>query len=144
MNKFLIYFFEQPEMNTINERIRLLMSDLGYNNNSFAKALGVNPTVTFNITGGRENNPSYEFLQKLMFTFDNINPTWLLKGEGEMHIDGSKTPKKDKKSDDPVEGADKYKNFDHMMTIDILKDQLKISNEANKDLLIILKNFSAK
>lgn len=131
-------------MDTINERIKLVMSDLGYNNNSFAKALGVNPTVTFNITGGRENNPSYEFLQKLIFTFDNINPTWLLKGEGEMHIDSSNTPKKDKKNDTSVVVSEKPKSYDHMMTIDILKDQLKISNEANKDLLIILKNFSAK
>lgn len=131
-------------MDTINERIKLVMSDLGYNNNSFAKALGVNPTVTFNITGGRENNPSYEFLQKLIFTFDNINPTWLLKGEGDMHIDSSNTPKKDKKNDTSVAASEKPKSYDHMMTIDILKDQLKISNEANKDLLIILKNFSSK
>lgn len=129
---------------TINERIKLIMNALGYNNNTFAKALGVNPTVTFNITGGRESNPSYDFLQKLMFTFDNINPAWLLKGEGEMYIDKKIVHTKDKANDIKVESVVNHINSDQMMSIDILKDQLKVSNETNKDLLIILKNFSSK
>lgn len=110
------------------------MRILGHNNNSFAKALGVNPTVTFNIIGGRGNNPSFEFLEKLLFTFDNINPTWLLKGEGEMFMDKSKVAESVKN--------DLATNADQLIAIDLLKEQLKASNETNKDLLIILKNFS--
>lgn len=121
-------------MESINERIRLLMRILGHNNNSFAKALGVNPTVTFNIIGGRGNNPSFEFLEKLLFTFDNINPAWLLKGEGEMFMDKSKVAESVKN--------DLATNADQLIAIDLLKEQLKASNETNKDLLIILKNFS--
>lgn len=67
----------------INSRIDLLISQLGLNKNSFSNAIGVNPTVIHNIVKGR-NAPSYDLLSKIILSFGNINPTWLLTGEGEM------------------------------------------------------------
>ncbi len=45
--------------------------------------MGVSPAVIAAIISGR-NNPSYDFLVRLVKTFDWINPEWLLIGEGNM------------------------------------------------------------
>lgn len=66
---------------TINNRIELIVNELNLNNNSFAVKLGVNPTITHNIIKGR-NAPSYDLLNKISLTFDNINADWLLTGKG--------------------------------------------------------------
>lgn len=111
---------------TINERIELIIKELGLNNNSFAKKLNVSRTVTFNITGGRNTKPSYDLLEKILFAFDNINAEWLLRGNGEMFASKS----------DP--------QTDYTQTIELLKDQLKKSNAMNEKLLKIIENSLAK
>lgn len=68
---------------TINNRIDLIIKQFGLNKNSFSTKIGVNPTVIHNIIKGR-NAPSFELLNKIVLTFDNINPEWLLTGEGPM------------------------------------------------------------
>lgn len=74
---------------TINERIQQVIKHLGLNNNSFSKQIDVNPTVIHNIIKGR-NAPSYDILNRICLSFDNINPTWLLTGNGEMLVGGKK------------------------------------------------------
>lgn len=69
---------------TIQRRLSLLIKALRLNNNTFAAKLEVNPSVTFNVIEGRKSNPSYELLEKIAFTFVNVNLYWLLKGEGEI------------------------------------------------------------
>ena len=66
---------------TINERIAIIIKELGLNNNSFSKIIGVNPTIIHNIIKGR-NKPSFDLMQKIISSFDNINIDYLLKGEG--------------------------------------------------------------
>lgn len=74
---------------TINERIQQIIKHLELNNNSFSKQIEVNPTVIHNIIKGR-NAPSYDILNKISLSFDNIYPTWLLTGKGEMLVGGKK------------------------------------------------------
>ena len=74
---------------TINERIVLLISELRMNNNSFSNKISVSPTVIHNIIKGR-NAPSYEVIQKIALTFDNINIAWLILGNGEMFLSEEK------------------------------------------------------
>lgn len=130
------FFFIIFCMDSINERIKLLMNELGLNNNSFAKALGVSPTVTFNIMGGRENKPSYDFIKKLLFTFENTSPEWLIKGDGEMFSNYQVIT-----SGKVVDESEKQ---ECSVTIESLKERLKISTDTNVDLLQILKNMSER
>lgn len=111
---------------TINERIMLIIKELELNNNSFAKKLNVSPTVTFNVVGGRYTKPSYELLEKIILTFDNISTEWLLRERGEMFIRNS------------------TQNCDSSQTIELLKGQLKEVNEINKRLLDIIHSTVAK
>lgn len=45
--------------------------------------IGVNSTVIHNIVKGR-NAPSYDVLQKILSSFDNISADWLITEKGEM------------------------------------------------------------
>lgn len=68
---------------TINNRIELIINSLELNNNSFSMRIGVNSTVIHNIVKGR-NAPSYDVLQKILSSFDNISADWLITEKGEM------------------------------------------------------------
>lgn len=110
---------------SINERLRLVVSALGLNNNSLARKLNVSPTVTYNVLGGRLTKPSYELLEKIVFTFDNINTEWLLKEKGEMFIDVTK-----EKS--------------NSQNISIVEEQLREMTQMNRELVNIIGIYAKK
>ncbi|MEG1794745.1 MAG: hypothetical protein RSF94_02540 [Rikenellaceae bacterium] len=131
---------------TINERISLLIKLLGLNNNSFAKALGVNPTVTFNVISGRNTKPSYDLLEKIVFTYDNINTEWLLKEIGEVFTDTHKKfdLQEAKSSRNDIKKAASSKNEDTAEINFFLKSQLSEMTQMNRDLTTIVLNLTSK
>lgn len=54
------------------------------NKRAFAHLVGVTPTVIENIVGKRQGKPGYNLLEKISFAIENLNPNWLLTGEGSM------------------------------------------------------------
>ncbi|MDR1258397.1 MAG: hypothetical protein LBK65_03825 [Tannerellaceae bacterium] len=69
---------------TINEKFKIIADTLySGNKRAFSIAIGISPSVIENVMGTRKGNPSYEVLQKICANA-NINPGWLLAGEGEM------------------------------------------------------------
>ena len=70
---------------TINNRIDLIIKELGFNNNSFSGIVGTNPTVIHNIIKGR-NAPGFELLSKIALSFGKINMNWLITGKGNMYV----------------------------------------------------------
>jgi hypothetical protein len=77
-------------MQTISERIELLIDALDLNINSFSKALGYpNNNVTIGrIVNDKSKKPSLETTEKILRTFPQVNPTWLVIGDGPMFIEG--------------------------------------------------------
>ena len=68
----------------INERFESIIKELyAGNQSSFAKAIGVNPTVIANVVGARRGKPSYDVMERICANA-NISPEWLLTGRGEM------------------------------------------------------------
>lgn len=128
---------------TINERISLLIKLLGLNNNSFAKALEVNPTVTFNVISGRSTKPSYDLLEKIVFTFDNISTEWLLKGKGEVFLSADKKNKLAAQNTDTKKTVPSQNENTEEVT-KILKSQLEEMTKMNRDLTTIVLNLSNK
>lgn len=58
----------------VNQRIKYIIDELGYNKNSFSKALGLSNNVTIgNIVSNRGNKPSFDILEKILQKFDSIN-----------------------------------------------------------------------
>jgi hypothetical protein len=67
---------------TINTRIKMIIKTLGFTVNGFAKTVGVSHPLLFNYT--KERDPSFDFLNKLLNQFPNIDAEWLITGKGEM------------------------------------------------------------
>jgi phage repressor protein C with HTH and peptisase S24 domain len=80
-------------MNSINSRIKSLIDALGVSQNAFAKALNTSGSRVSNITSER-NKPDSDILTEILGVYRNVNPDWLLLGEGEifrtMNISGAK------------------------------------------------------
>lgn len=68
------------EFQTIHYRIETLIKDLNLTNRSFALRIKVDPSVLHNIVSGRMSAPSFQVLEKILLTFDNIDARWLLTG----------------------------------------------------------------
>lgn len=73
-------------MDELNKRIVDLMIKTGHSKSTFAIALGVSLPLITHVTSGR-NKPGVEILQKIVVQFSNINPTWLLTGQGNMETE---------------------------------------------------------
>ena len=74
----------------VNDRILYLIdSQLGGNKKKFAERIGFAPQVVFNIVSGRKSKPSFDVLEAIISSFDEISPEWLLTGKGAMLRDQS-------------------------------------------------------
>ena len=75
-------------MELIAQRIEKLIKALGYNKNSFSKAIGLNNNVTIGRIVKDKREPSYDILRRIIKTFGHrFNVNWLLIGEGSMDLD---------------------------------------------------------
>ncbi|MCF8359255.1 MAG: hypothetical protein K9H26_10880 [Prolixibacteraceae bacterium] len=72
-------------MDTIHDRIKLIISHFKMNNNSFAHKIGLtSSTVINNITGGRMSKPSFDVLSMILSAYKEIDANWLITGNGNM------------------------------------------------------------
>ncbi len=67
----------------MKDRIIQLLNIEGLSASKFADIIGVQRSSMSHILSGR-NNPSLDFIQKIMHAFPRINGDWLLSGDGEM------------------------------------------------------------
>jgi len=74
---------------TINDRVVAILEHEKLTVASFARRLNIGDQTVRSVCVLRRNRPSYEFLSKIIQTFDWVNPKWLLTGEGEMEISPS-------------------------------------------------------
>ena len=70
---------------SVNDRILYLIdSQLSGNKKKFAERIGFAPQVVFNIVSGRKSKPSFDVLEAIISSFDEMSPEWLLTGKGAM------------------------------------------------------------
>lgn len=77
------------EQNTINQRLKFLVDKIGLSSRAFSELIGESPTNTHNYIGARQAEPRASYLTKVLSHFSNINPAWLMLGEGEPFKEGS-------------------------------------------------------
>lgn len=70
----------------ISERFTTIIDVLGMNNNSFALSLGKSPSNIKPIIDGKIK-PGWDMLELIFYKYPHINPTWLMKGEGQIFTD---------------------------------------------------------
>jgi len=76
----------------MKDRIQKIIEDKNLSPSIFADEVGLNRAVVSHILHGR-NKPGLENLQKILSTYPDINPGWLISGIGSMYLDGSGNPK---------------------------------------------------
>ncbi|MDR2011067.1 MAG: helix-turn-helix domain-containing protein [Bacteroidales bacterium] len=68
----------------MKDRIAKIIREEGYTATKFADEIGVQASSISHILSGR-NNPSLDFIIKIVERFRGINPEWLLTGKGYMY-----------------------------------------------------------
>lgn len=71
----------------MKDRIRQLMEQENLTPSKFADMLQINRAIISHILNGR-NNPSLDVIMKIISHRNDINPEWLLTGEGPMYKNG--------------------------------------------------------
>jgi transcriptional regulator with XRE-family HTH domain len=68
----------------MRERLLKFMTRENLTSARLADELGVQPSSISHILSGR-NNPGYDFMQKILSRYQNLNAEWLILGKGEMY-----------------------------------------------------------
>ncbi|HNW99496.1 MAG TPA: helix-turn-helix transcriptional regulator [Bacteroidales bacterium] len=68
----------------MNERIQLILKTKNISASKFADEIGVQRSSISHIISGR-NNPSLDFIQKIIKRFPDINYDWLIFGKGSIY-----------------------------------------------------------
>lgn len=68
----------------MKDRLQILINSEQLSSSKFADRIGVQRSSISHILSGR-NNPSMDFIQKVLKAFPHINSDWLLMGKGEMY-----------------------------------------------------------
>ena len=76
----------------MKNRIQNIIEDKKLSPSNFADEVGLNRAVVSHILHGR-NKPGLENLQRILAAYPDINPGWLISGNGTMYVDGSGDPK---------------------------------------------------
>ena len=72
-------------------RINLILQAKNITARQFAEEIGIQPSGMSHILGGR-NNPSLDFVAKVLRRYPEIDANWLLLGRGEMYASGAPAP----------------------------------------------------
>jgi hypothetical protein len=79
------------EQTSINQRLKILIKALGMPISAFSRALDVPEATTRNYTN-RGSTPGHDYLERITSQFEQVNPTWLLTGHGEMLLNQTAEP----------------------------------------------------
>ena len=101
----------------MNERIQLILKTKNISASKFADEIGVQRSSISHIISGR-NNPSLDFIQKILKRFPDINSTWILTGKGSMYLEP-----------DLFSDVDEHKNENIQINNDIIDSPEDIINE---------------
>jgi len=94
---------------TINDRIVAIIEHENLTVASFARKLSIGDQTVRSVCVLRRNKPSFEFLSKIIQTFEWLNPKWLLIGEGDMEA-----------PTEPLSDASELKSISHNLS-DLIK-----------------------
>ncbi len=68
----------------MKERLQKILTEKGLSAAKFAEILQIQRSNVSHVLSGR-NNPGYEFIKKIMEHYPDINPEWLILGNGSMY-----------------------------------------------------------
>lgn len=131
---------------TINERIGFILKEKNLTANEFAAKLEVRSSNISHIITGR-NKPSFDFLEKLISVFPELNTLWLIKGEGDIYISDNKEEEtenveEDTKPEVVVHGLNRETNISMQTNLFGELEELERPNPKLKKTTFLSKNAS--
>ena len=118
-----IFNFLSKLMDTLIDRIKMIIEAKGYSPRAFAIAIGFNYSTLKNYLTGRRSTIDSELIEKALTSFDDISAEWLLRGKGDILIQKEET--------EP--GMDKLKSI--VYTIANLQDEINEKTMLTQRLL---------
>ncbi len=113
----------------MKERIHKILTEKGLSAAKFAEILEIQRSNVSHVLSGR-NNPGYDFIKKIMEHYPDINPEWLILGNGQMY-------KEEKKS--TTDSADQSQRdlftSNNNPFIERKDDNKKTPSDENKDIM---------
>ena len=92
----------------MKERLLKFLNAIHLSSSRFAEEIGIQPSGVSHILSGR-NNPGYDFIVKILKKYPDLNPDWLILGEGEMFRNKSEAP-------DLFDNTDQIENISENVT----------------------------
>lgn len=77
--------FVKPTILVMKDRILLLLKEKNLSATKFADIIDVQRSSISHILSGR-NKPSFDFIEKILNAYPDINAQWLITGRGEMFV----------------------------------------------------------
>lgn len=93
-------------------RINLLLKAKNISARQFAEEIGIQPSGMSHILSGR-NNPSLDFVMKVMTRWPEININWLMFGKGEMYVPQYPTSTEQENTPPPSDNDSQNKNIEY-------------------------------
>lgn len=125
----------------MKDRIILLLKDKGLSAIKFAEIMEVQASSISHITSGR-NKPNFDFIAKLLERFPDVNPDWLILGQGSMYRSSS-VPTPVQESDHDLFSTP-LKEINHSSTREKFTTEPLVFNNANKKVERVIIFFSDK
>lgn len=90
----------------MKQRLQILMDKEGLSPVRFAEIVGVQRSSVSHILSGR-NNPSLDFLQKILLAFPEVSSDWLISGKGSVYrvLPAASEEQRRQKTDTPPSAA---------------------------------------
>ena len=114
------------------DRINTLLKAKNVTARQFAEEIGIQPSGMSHILSGR-NNPSLEFIMKVMKRWPEININWLMFGKGEMYVNNNEVIHSagDTAASEPDEVAPRPDEFDLFSQPPVSQASLDSQNRKN-------------
>lgn len=114
------------------DRINTLLKAKNVTARQFAEEIGIQPSGMSHILSGR-NNPSLEFIMKVMKRWPEININWLMFGKGEMYVNNNEVIHSagDTMASEPDEVAPRPDEFDLFSQPPVPQASLDSQNRKN-------------
>ena len=110
----------------MNERIRLLIEQLGLTQAEFAERVKIQPSTLSNALRGR-NEVSNSIIIKIHEAYPEVSINWLMFGEGDLNIDNMVTNPKNQSNEIPKP----LKSLEYSKDFELRKDVLPFNDEPS-------------
>lgn len=111
----------------MNERIRLLIEQLGLTQAEFAERVKVQPSTLSNALRGR-NEVSNSIIIKIHEAYPEVSINWLMFGEGDLNIDNMVTNPKNQSNEIPFFSDKPSKSLEYSKDFELRKDVLPFND----------------